>query len=230
MTLLTPILLGLAASLHCVGMCGPLMLALPLDAAGKRHVVSQMLTYHAGRILTYAALGVLFGLLGKGIAMAGFQKGLSIGAGVFMLAMAFTAWRFEQLVTALPGFGKFTQRVKLEIGNLLKQNPNGATIGVGLLNGLLPCGLVYAALAGAIATTGAAEGGMFMALFGLGTLPLMLAVSVLGRSFSLTIRQKIRIAQPILLTLAGLLLLQRGLHLDLSVFDSAVPKAGYECH
>ena len=230
MTLLTPILLGLAASLHCVGMCGPLMLALPLDAAGKRQVVSQMLTYHSGRILTYAALGVLFGLLGKGIALAGFQKGLSIGAGVFMLAMAFTAWRFEQLVTALPGFGKFTQRVKLEIGNLLKQNPNGATLGVGLLNGLLPCGMVYAALAGAIATTGAAEGGMFMAMFGMGTLPLMLAVSVLGRSFNHAIRQKIRIVQPILLTLAGLLLLQRGLHLDLSLFESAVPKAGYECH
>lgn len=230
MALLTPMLLGLASSLHCVGMCGPLMLALPLDAAGKRHVVRQMLTYHAGRILTYTVLGVLFGLMGKGIAMAGFQKVLSIGAGVFMLAMAFTAWRFEQLVTALPGFGKFTQWVKLEIGNLLKQNPNGATIGVGLLNGLLPCGMVYAALAGAIATTGGAEGGMFMAMFGLGTLPLMLAVSVLGRSFGFALRQKIRIVQPILLTLAGLLLLQRGLHLDLSLFESAVPKAGYECH
>jgi len=230
MTNITPILLGLAASLHCVGMCGPLLLALPLDAAGKRQVLRQMTVYHAGRILTYAALGVLFGLLGKGIAVAGFQKGLSIGAGVFMLAMAFTAWRFEQLVTALPGFGAFTQKVKSGIGQLLKQNPSSATFSVGLLNGLLPCGMVYAALAGAIAMSGAAEGGLFMALFGLGTLPLLLAVSVLGRSFSLSIRQKIRIAQPILLTVVGLLLLQRGLHLDLSLFESAVPKAGYECH
>lgn len=230
MATLTPILLGLAASLHCVGMCGPLLLALPLDAAGKRQVLGQMAVYHTGRILTYAALGVLFGLLGKGIAIAGFQKGLSIGAGVFMLAMAFMAWRFEQLVTALPGFGAFTQKVKSGIGQLLKQNPNGATFSVGLLNGLLPCGMVYAALAGAIAMSGAAEGGIFMAFFGLGTLPLLLAVSVLGRSFSLTVRQKIRIAQPILLTVAGLLLLQRGLHLDLSLFESAVPKAGYECH
>ena len=230
MTTLTPILLGLAASLHCVGMCGPLLLALPLDATGKRQVLRQMAVYHTGRILTYAALGLLFGLLGKGIAVAGFQKGLSIGAGVFMLAMAFTAWRFEQLVTALPGFGAFTQKVKSGIGQLLKQTPNGATFSVGLLNGLLPCGMVYAALAGAIAMSGVAEGGIFMAFFGLGTLPLLLAVSVLGRSFSLTVRQKIRIAQPILLTVAGLLLLQRGLHLDLSLFEAAVPKAGYECH
>jgi sulfite exporter TauE/SafE len=224
------LLLGLAASLHCVGMCGPLLLALPLDAAGKRAVARQMGVYHAGRIITYAALGILFGLMGKGLALAGFQKILSIGAGVFMLAMAFTAWRFEHLVTALPGFGKFTQWVKSEIGNLLKQNPNGASFAIGSLNGLLPCGMVYAALAGAISTAGGAEGGIFMALFGLGTLPLLLGVSVLGRSFSLAIRQKIRIAQPILLTLVGLLLLQRGLHLDLSLFQSAVPKAGYECH
>ncbi len=231
MTILTPaLLLGLAGSLHCVGMCGPLLLALPLDAAGKWQVLRQMLVYHSGRILTYAALGILFGLLGKGLAIAGFQKILSIGAGVFMLGMAFMAWRFERLVTALPGFSAFTQQVKTGIGNLMRHNPNGSSFLIGLLNGLLPCGMVYAALAGAIATMGGQEGGLFMAVFGLGTLPLLLMVSVLGRSFSMTLRQRIKFAQPILLGLVGLLLLQRGLHLDLSLFESAVPKAGVDCH
>ena len=228
--LITALLLGLAGSLHCVGMCGPLLLALPLDAAGKRQVLRQMLVYHSGRILTYAALGMLFGLLGKGLAVAGMQKVLSIGAGVFMLGMAFMAWRFERLITALPGFGAFTHEVKSRIGKLMRQNPNGSTFSLGLLNGLLPCGMVYAALAGAIATTGIPEGGLFMLTFGLGTLPLLLIVSVLGRSFSVSIRQKIKIAQPILLGLVGLLLLQRGLHLDLSLFESAVPPAGIDCH
>ena len=228
--LITALLLGLAGSLHCVGMCGSLLLALPLDAVGKWQVMRKMLVYHAGRILTYAALGVLFGLLGKGLAIAGFQKILSIGAGVFMLGMAFMAWRFEQLVTALPGFGAFTQGVKSGIGNLMRESPNGSTFSIGLLNGLLPCGMVYAAVAGAIATTGGLEGGLFMAVFGLGTLPLLLMVSVLGRSFSVSIRQKIRFAQPVLLGLVGLLLLQRGLGLDLSLFESAVPKAGVDCH
>jgi len=231
MTILAPaLLLGLAGSLHCVGMCGPLLLALPLDAAGKWQVMRKMLVYHAGRILTYAALGVLFGLMGKGLAIAGFQKILSIGAGVFMLGMAFMAWRFEQLVTALPGFGAFTQGVKTGIGNLMRKSPNGSTFSIGLLNGLLPCGMVYAALAGAIATTGGLEGGLFMAVFGIGTLPLLLMVSVLGRSFSVSFRQKIKFAQPVLLGLVGLLLLQRGLNLDLSLFESAVPKAGIDCH
>ena len=230
MNLLAPLLLGLVGSLHCVGMCGPLLLALPLDAVGKWHVMRQMMVYHAGRILIYAVLGILFGLLGKGLAVAGLQKVLSITAGVFMLGMALMAWRFERLVTALPGFGAFTQWVKSNIGKLLRQNPNGSIFSIGLLNGLLPCGMVYAALAGAISTVGGVEGGIFMAAFGLGTLPLLLTVLMLGRSFSGVVRQKIRFVQPILLTLVGLLLLQRGLHLDLSLFESAVPKAGLDCH
>ncbi len=228
--LLTALLLGFAGSLHCVGMCGPLLLALPLDASGKWQVLRQMLVYHSGRILTYAVLGVLFGLLGKGLAVAGFQKILSIGAGVFMLGMAFMAWRFERLVTALPGFKAFTHQVKSGIGNLMRHNPNGSTFSIGLLNGLLPCGMVYAAIAGALATTGALEGGLFMAVFGFGTLPLLLMVSLFGRSFGVSIRQKIKIAQPILLGLVGLILLQRGLNLDLSLFESSVPKAGMDCH
>ncbi len=231
MTILsTAFLLGLAGSLHCVGMCGPLLLALPLDAAGKRHVMGQMLIYHAGRILTYAALGMLFGLLGKGLAVAGFQKILSVAAGVFMLGMALMAGRFERLVTVLPGFGAFTKRVKSGLGNLIRHNPNGSTFSIGLLNGLLPCGMVYAALAGAISSAGMVEGAGFMAFFGLGTLPLLLTVTALGRSLGLAMRAHLRFAQPILLTLAGLLLLQRGLHLDISLFESAVPKAGMDCH
>lgn len=225
-----PLLLGLAGSLHCVGMCGPLVLALPLDAAGKRHVIGQMLLYHSGRILMYATLGILFGLLGKGIALAGFQKVLSITAGLLMIVMAFAAWRFEQLVARIPGFGTFSQRVKTQMGRMLRQNGAKALFTMGMLNGLLPCGMVYAALAGAIASFGGVEGGLFMLIFGVGTLPLLLAVSVLGRSFSVSVRQKLRYWQPVLLTLAGVILLQRGLHLDLSLFESAVPRAGYDCH
>lgn len=229
-TTLTPLLIGLAGSLHCVGMCGPLLLAFPPDAATRRRMLGRLLTYHAGRILSYSALGLLFGLLGKGIAVAGFQQALSVGAGVFMLFMAFAAWRAERLITALPGFGAFTRRVQGRMGNLLRRHPGGAHFSLGLLNGLLPCGMVYAALAGAISTTGGPEGGIFMALFGLGTLPLLLAVSMLGRSLSLGVRRKMHIVQPVLLTLAGLLLLYRGLELDLSLLDSVVPGARYECH
>lgn len=226
----TPLLLGLAGSLHCVGMCGPLMLALPLPNSARRAVVVQILLYQSGRILSYSALGVLFGLLGKGIAIAGFQQILSLFSGVFIIAMAIMAWRFERLVTALPGFGAFTRTIQQQLGKMMRKHSTSGSIAVGMLNGLLPCGMVYAALAGAISTTNSVDGGIFMALFGVGTLPLLLTVNLAGRSISFKWRAKMKMVQPILLTLAGILLLQRGLHLDLSLFESAVPKAGYECH
>jgi uncharacterized protein len=229
MNYLAPALfLGFAGSLHCVAMCGPLMLALPLDAAGKRAILRQLLVYHSGRILTYAALGLLFGLLGKGLAVAGLQKFLSFAAGIFMLGMAFMAWRFERMVTALPGFGILTHKVKIAMNRMIHQN--GGLFSLGLLNGLLPCGMVYAALAGAIATTDAAGGMFFMALFGAGTLPFLLLVSIFGKSLNQNFRKAMRTVQPVLLLIAGLLLIQRGLHLDLSLFESAVPVAGFDCH
>lgn len=230
MNLFIPLLLGLTGSLHCVGMCGPLLLALPLDAAGKRDVLRRLLVYHSGRILTYSALGVFFGLVGQGLAVAGFQKILSIGAGIFMLGMALMAWRFEQLITALPGFGAFTRRVKQAMGALLQRHPDKGLFSLGLLNGLLPCGMVYAALAGAIAAAEGASGGLFMAVFGLGTLPLLLGIHFLGRSLGAAVRRNVGFAKPVLLAVAGILLLQRGFHLDLSLFESAVPKAGLDCH
>jgi uncharacterized protein len=226
--LLPGLVLGLAGSLHCVGMCSPLMLALPMDMASRRQVIGQLLTYHAGRILTYAALGLLFGLLGKGIAVAGFQQGLSIVAGILMLGMAVLSWRFERLVTALPGFAALSQWVKQTMNHLLRHQ--GGHLLLGALNGLLPCGMVYAALAGALATSEVAHGAFFMVLFGVGTLPLLLSVHLVGRKLNSNFLRKIRTAQPILLFLVGLLLIQRGAHLDLSLFESAVPKAGYDCH
>jgi Uncharacterized conserved protein len=230
MAIYAALALGLAGSLHCVGMCGPLLLALPLDAAGKWKVFRQMSVYHTGRILTYAALGAMFGLLGKGLAVAGLQKALSIGAGAFTIAMAFVAWRFEYLVTTLPGFGAVSQKVKTHMGQLLRHNPNGSLFSLGMLNGLLPCGMVYTALAGAIASVGGAEGGLFMLAFGFGTLPLLFTVSLAGSAVSTSVRRKLRVLQPLLLCLVGLLLLLRGLNLDLSLFESAVPKAGADCH
>ncbi|MEQ1747691.1 MAG: sulfite exporter TauE/SafE family protein, partial [Saprospiraceae bacterium] len=172
----------------------------------------------------------LFGLGGKGVALAGLQQALSVAAGVFMLGMAFFAGRFERFMAALPGFGTWTEAVKQQMGRLLRQHSGRAYFSMGMLNGLLPCGMVYVALAGSVATTAGLEGGLFMAAFGAGTLPLLFVASALGHTFRGAVRQKIRVVQPALLILAGCLLLQRGLHVDLSLFETAVPKAGLECH
>lgn len=224
------LILGIAGSLHCVAMCGPLMLAIPLPPSDKWKMAMQTFIYQAGRITTYAILGLAFGILGKGIAVAGFQQALSIGAGILMIAAAFFAFRWEQAALSIPGMRMMTQLVQQRIGDLLRRNPTGASLGIGLLNGLLPCGLVYAALAGAISTGDPLQGSAFMALFGLGTLPTLFLLMLSGRRLSAPLRARFRIVQPMLLALTGILLLSRGLHLDLSLFQSAVPPADYECH
>ncbi len=226
----TAFLLGLAGSLHCIAMCGPLMLALPLNRQERWQVIGQTLIYQLGRIGTYGILGLLFGLLGKGIALAGFQQALSIVAGLALMGAAFFAFEWERAAGNIPGIRQLTRWVQKNIGQLLRHYPHRAALGVGMLNGLLPCGLVYAAIAGAIGTGSAVHGWAFMSLFGLGTLPLLLTLMASGQSINPTLRQKFRLLQPVLLATAGFLLLSRGLHLDLSLFESAVPRAMPECH
>lgn len=224
-------ILGLAGSLHCLGMCGPLMLALhgPPQASAPRNWAS-MAQYQAGRILTYSALGLFFGLAGKGMALAGMQQIISIAAGILMIAFAFMAWRIERIMNSLPIIQKLVQAVQGRMSGLLGSHPYGASFTFGMLNGLIPCGMVYAALAGAIASADAVGGAAFMAFFGLGTAPLMMAAGVLGNAFGQSVRTRFRTIQPILLLVSGALLIQRGLHLDLSLFQSAVPPADMDCH
>jgi len=227
---LTAFLLGLAGSLHCVGMCGPLMLALPLPAGARWAALVQTLTYQSGRILTYVALGGLFGLLGKGIAIAGFQQALSVVASLAMVAAALFSVQWERTVLRTPGLALLTRQVQGQMGRLLRKHAHGASFGLGLLNGLVPCGLVYAAVAGAISTTNGLHGAVFMMLFGLGTLPLLFLLMLSGRRIPVAVRSRFRYVQPALLLLAAALLLYRGFHLDLSLFQGAVPPATPDCH
>lgn len=222
------LILGLAGSLHCVGMCGPLLLALPLDAAGRQKVLTQSLQYHSGRLLMYTLLGLVLGSLGYEVFWTGFQQVITLFAAFCMFAMALLSWRFESFVTALPGLGRWTRRVQSWFRHTLQHS--GSLPVLGMLNGLLPCGMVYAALAGALATGDAWRGGVFMLMFGLGTLPLLLAVSLAGGQWGRTLRQKIRLLQPALLVLAGALMLQRSSHIDWSWLYSVVPAAGFDCH
>lgn len=223
-------ILGLAGSLHCVAMCGPLMLAIPLGGQAHRQLFGWTLVYQAGRVVMYGLLGLLFGLLGKGVALAGFQQGLSVLAGILMLVAAFFAAEWERMALRTPGLRTLTQWVQRSINRLMQEHPGGAALSIGMLNGLLPCGLVYAAIAGAISTTSGWEGAAFMLMFGLGTLPLLLILMGTGQRFSSSWRQKFRLIQPALLVLVGVLLLSRGFNLDLSLFESAIPKAMPDCH
>lgn len=207
--------IGLIGSLHCIGMCGPIAVALPLGNKGWGYRVFGGVTYNFGRIISYAFLGAIFGLLGQGIEMAGLQKWASIfiGAGM-VLAVLFPALfkgklKVEQLFFGYAGkmIGKFRKLFTISsIPSLFL---------IGILNGLLPCGLVYVAIAGAINTNSFYDGIFFMIIFGLGTLPVMLAIPLLGNMIGQKVRKKFSGILNIFIVILGILFILRGLSLGI---------------
>jgi sulfite exporter TauE/SafE len=204
---------GFLGSVHCVGMCGPLALSLPGgDQLPARFLLDRLL-YNLGRAVTYTLLGALVGTLGYAAALVGAQQAISIGIGILMILAAVVPWVSRQVRWLEQAPSAFLSRVTEPMGRLYRSGGFGAMLIIGLLNGLLPCGFVYAALATAL-TAGSVVGSMtFMAAFGLGTLPAMLAVSLLGRLAGTAWRTRLQRLVPVGLALVGLLLIVRGLGL-----------------
>ncbi|PKO98735.1 MAG: hypothetical protein CVU14_08130 [Bacteroidetes bacterium HGW-Bacteroidetes-9] len=222
MYLWTAFLIGLVGSAHCAGMCVPIALALPLRSDNWFRRIAGGLTYNSGRILTYMLLGALFGLLGKGLHMAGFQLWASVIVGALMIAFVVVPLLFRQLPSVNTIFEGYSARLMGGFRRLFRNSSYPSLFGIGLLNGILPCGLVYVAVAGAINTSGVLEGMMYMALFGIGTVPVMLAVSLAGTMISLKLRVFINKLSPYVIVLLGVLIIMRGLSLGIPYIS---PKA-----
>ncbi|MBK7408473.1 MAG: sulfite exporter TauE/SafE family protein [Saprospirales bacterium] len=207
--------MGLLGSLHCVGMCGPIALSLPYQGAGRLAAIGNALLYNLGRTATYVMIGSLFGLLGKGIFLAGYQSALSISMGVLMLILAFFSTNLESRVARLPLLQGPLLRLKSALGNLIRARSRSSFFSIGLLNGLLPCGLVYMAVVGAVSTGSVWKGAAYMGLFGLGTIPLMLLTALAGNWIGVKLRRRVRAVLPFMLVLIAALLIFRGLNFDL---------------
>lgn len=215
MEIWTAFLIGLGGSLHCVGMCGPLALALPGGGADRWRLVTGRLLYNGGRVVTYALLGGIFGLVGGMVRMAGLQQTLSIALGAAIILAGLVPLLGRRVV--LPGafLGRGVAALKGSLSRLFQSRNRSSLLFIGLLNGLLPCGFVYLGLAGSL-TTGSVAGGMaYMALFGLGTAPLMLAVSLSGQLVSVDVRQWARRLLPVGMLVLGTLFVLRGLGLGI---------------
>lgn len=208
------LILGAFSSLHCIGMCGPLALALPVKHLFVWQQRLAAFMYNAGRILTYSILGLLFGMAGRSIYIAGFQQWLSIISGGVILVFIFQYYFLHQ--TWQP---KWIQQLQLFVQtkmiNLLQTNKKSTFLFLGMMNALLPCGMVYVALATAVNFNTLRLSTLFMASFGAGTLPLMLMLSMAGNSLSLPFRKNIRKAIPYLMTVMALLLILRGMNLGI---------------
>ncbi|MBL9167734.1 MAG: sulfite exporter TauE/SafE family protein [Verrucomicrobiales bacterium] len=226
MELWTAFLLGLLGSLHCAGMCGPIALALPASSVSRRAFLLGRILNQLGRIATYLCLGLLGGVLGKTLALAGVQQGLSIGLGSLMLIAVFTT----QLAPWSIGVGRWIGWVKSSLARSLKQGTPLSLAAMGALNGLLPCGLVYVACGGAVSTGSVVEGMAYMALFGLGTVPMMLSISLAGRSLPIGLRLRLQSVVPACLVLMGTLLILRGLGLGIPYLSPDLSHALTGCH
>ena len=214
MFLWSALLLGLGGSLHCVGKCGPIALALPLTRQERLGIALQSLSYHLGRILTYASLGFIFGWLGWGLALAGWQKAFSIILGAGLLISALFSFFPQHHLWNNRLFHSFLTPLRARLSRVFASTHRFAAFQIGLLNGFLPCGLVYVALAAAVATGDYWLGAVYMATFGLGTIPLLLALMMAGQS-SKGFFRRLQPLKSIALALFGLLLLYRGLALPL---------------
>ena len=212
MFLWTAFTIGLFGSLHCVGMCGPIACALPVRSGGRWAVLGNALLYNFGRTLTYSLLGGIIGLAGRGLQLAGFQQIMSVALGVLLLAIALFSINVEAKLLRLPGLNGLVFQLKSRLARLLKDSAVNASFFIGLLNGLLPCGLVYMAVVGALSTGGIASGMGYMALFGLGTLPLMLATGLAGNFAGQRFRTALRKAYPAFLVFFAVLFILRGLN------------------
>lgn len=218
----TAFILGFLGSFHCVGMCGPIALA--VGGSGSKSFFYNKILYNLGRSVTYAILGLIIGSIGFSLSMAGVQQGFSIAMGVLILIMALSYKKADQFLT-IPALSGIVIWVKRQLNRFLKAGGPFAFFGTGLANGLLPCGMVYMALVAALAFQSPLLGATYMFFFGIGTIPMLLVLMYSGTLIPVGARQKFQKAIPYLGLLIGLLFIFRGLGLgmffspDLQVFD-----------
>jgi hypothetical protein len=228
--LIAALSIGFVGSFHCVGMCGPIALALPLGGQSAVKRISGMVLYNLGRVVTYSVLGMVFGLLGRGFIIGGYQQALSVSLGIIILcglllpAKITAGWNMTKVI--LPMISK----VKSLLGSLLKQKTLGALFLIGILNGLLPCGLVYLAVAGAIATGSVIKGGLFMSFFGFGTIPAMIFVSMAANVITPGIRMYMRKAVPLFIGVMACCLILRGMNLGIPYVSPQLSKTDCTKH
>lgn len=232
--LYSALLFGLLGSFHCVGMCGPIAFMLPVsrDNAAKKFL--QVFLYHFGRILAYSLIGLAFGMLGKSLNLFGLQQYLSIAAGILMISVILLPTeRFQKINFSAPIY-RMVGKIKSSLGAALKKKTPDTFFTIGFLNGLLPCGLVYMAVFGAIAGGSILSGSLYMILFGLGTIPLMTAAVYFSGLLNGVMRKRIQKVIPVFVVLVGILFIMRGLGLGIPYLSPApvtqVVSAGVSCH
>lgn len=230
--IISGLVLGLISSFHCVGMCGPIAFSLPVHYLSPQKKLTGILLYNIGRVTVYSFLGLLFGFAGRQIYLGGFQQWFSIILGVLILVFPAQSI-FKKKMIHLSFFDKINNRLQQVIVRYIQQKQLYGMFLIGAANGLLPCGMVYFAIAGALATGSVTSGVGFMAAFGMGTLPFMVSLSYFGFMISIAARDTMRKMVPYFITGMALLLILRGMSLGIPYISPYLDNAArriISCH
>lgn len=225
MTVLTAALLGLLGSAHCLAMCGPLILAVgaPRHGTPARRLL-HVGTYHAGRVVMYALVGLVVGIAGSALAVAGIGRLVAVVAGLCLLVAGTAPAIARRWPSWTSPWISVASHASAAARAWQARHPVTGPFAAGLANGLLPCSMVYAALAVAITANGIGQAAWTMAAFGAGTVPALAGLSVGVGHITPAWRRRLGGAAPAGLALVGLLLVARGLT-PASVVDVTAPPA-----
>jgi sulfite exporter TauE/SafE len=218
MIYLTALALGIFSSMHCIGMCGPIALAIPIIKKNFATTLFSMLAYNIGRIISYSTLGLVAGAIGAGFYNSINQRWFSVSSGIIIILWVLIPVLNPENWKWLRGNMLFSS-LRSSIGKLLKKKSVPAILFIGMLNGLLPCGMVYIALAAAIAVGGVFNGGVYMFFYGLGTLPLMLILGFSWQMITPRFKKRVSKLSPVLVAMVGLILILRGLELGIPILS-----------
>jgi sulfite exporter TauE/SafE len=213
MIYLTALAVGFLGSFHCIGMCGPIALALPVRHDSKFTLLLSRLTYNTGRILTYIILGLLVGAVGHTLAIAGFQKNLSIVSGILILVVAIASIALPRLRMLNSAIMFHSTGIRNIFKKLFSKKTFSSLFLIGSVNGLLPCGFVYLALMASASTGNIFSSMGYMACFGFGTIPVMLSISLAGSFFGIRFHKFFRRATPFVASALAIFLIMRGVNM-----------------
>jgi len=209
------LILGFISSFHCIGMCGPIAFSLGIDATNKFKFHTQNITYQFGRITTYTFMGLMFGIIGRGLNILVYQKYISITAGILLILMVLLPGKTSEIGNQMKFLNRFMIKLKIFLSKYIQRKDYFSRYTTGILNGLLPCGPVYVALTASIAAGNILNSALFMTFYGIGTLPFMFAAVVAGNLMSIKLRNKLNKIYPYMIILMGIIFIFRGLELGI---------------
>ena len=214
-------ILGILGSFHCLGMCGPIAMAIPHRSRTKMGAAGESLVYNFGRVTTYTIMGILLGIIGAPLRLAGFQEYVAIITGALMLLFLVIPRKYYTIINSNRIVSPFVLKIKSLFQEFFKSKSILSLFILGLLNGLLPCGLVY--IAGSFAATGIFESALFMAAFGIGTIPMMASIYFSKNLLSISLRKKMTKAIPYGVAVVAVLMILRGMSLGIPYVSPQLP-------